>query len=185
MPKILISRFCCNKYGSENILWKQWVSREPKQTERYDKSSPTYSARGVGNNLGSVDDCILVASHRLVLHSAHTHTHTRLTAFFSGTTRVSRYQKGKTNLDFKNSQNKDHKFSRFDVCTSYSPLLRNLLRIRRLRVPKIIILLSHSLHAKITFVKFSRYSGYTLQVWWTKSQPLMSDFSAILYTQHY
>ena len=28
------------------------------------------------------------------------HTHTRLTAFFSGTTQVSRYQKGKTNLDF-------------------------------------------------------------------------------------
>ena len=29
-----------------------------------------------------------------------THTHTRLTARFSGTTRVSRYQNGKTNLDF-------------------------------------------------------------------------------------
>ena len=30
----------------------------------------------------------------------HTHTHTRLTAFFSGTTQMSRYQKGKNNLDF-------------------------------------------------------------------------------------
>jgi len=30
----------------------------------------------------------------------HTHTHKRLTALFSGTTQVSRYQKGKTNLDF-------------------------------------------------------------------------------------
>ena len=29
-----------------------------------------------------------------------THTHARLTALFSGTTRVSRYQEGKTNLDF-------------------------------------------------------------------------------------
>ena len=32
--------------------------------------------------------------------SAEKHTHTRLTARFFGTTQVSRYQKGKTNLDF-------------------------------------------------------------------------------------
>jgi len=29
----------------------------------------------------------------------NTHTHTRLTALFSGSTQVCRYQKGKTNLD--------------------------------------------------------------------------------------
>ena len=31
---------------------------------------------------------------------AHTHTHTRLTALFSGTTRASRYQKGKNQSGF-------------------------------------------------------------------------------------
>ena len=36
----------------------------------------------------------------------HTHTHTRLTALLSGTTQVSRYQKGKTNLDFTEPREK-------------------------------------------------------------------------------
>jgi len=35
----------------------------------------------------------------LVDHT-HTHTHTPVSGPFSGTTQVSRYQKGKTNLDF-------------------------------------------------------------------------------------
>ena len=35
-----------------------------------------------------------------IWHAINQHTHTRLTALFSGTTRVSRYQRGKTNLDF-------------------------------------------------------------------------------------
>ena len=34
------------------------------------------------------------------MHVRQTHTHIHLTALWSGTTRVSRYQKGKTNLDF-------------------------------------------------------------------------------------
>jgi len=37
----------------------------------------------------------------------HTHTHTRLTALFSGTTQVSRYQKGKTNLDFSETRDSE------------------------------------------------------------------------------
>jgi len=36
----------------------------------------------------------------------HTHTHTRLTAF-SGTIQVSRYQKGKTNLDFSEARDSE------------------------------------------------------------------------------
>ena len=50
----------------------------------------------------------------------HTHTHTRLTAF-SGTTRVSRYQKGKTNRDFTEARNTEwhwHQLGRMQVCTS-------------------------------------------------------------------
>jgi len=51
----------------------------------------------------------------------HTHTHTHLTARFSGTIRVSRYQKGKTNLDFTEARDSEwqwHQLSRMQVCTS-------------------------------------------------------------------
>ena len=51
----------------------------------------------------------------------HTHTHTRLTAHFSGTTRVSWYQKGKTNLDFTEARDSEwqwHQLGHMQVCTS-------------------------------------------------------------------
>ena len=54
-----------------------------------------------------INKCNFRSSHGLTdrvcvshQHTLHTHTHTRLTALFSRTTQVSRYQKGKTNLDF-------------------------------------------------------------------------------------
>jgi len=43
-----------------------------------------------------------------------------LTALFSGTTQVSRYQKGKTNLDFTEARNSEwqwHQLGRMQVCT--------------------------------------------------------------------
>jgi len=48
------------------------------------------------------------------------HTHTHLTALF-GTTRVSRYQKGKTNLDFTEARDSEwqwHQLGHMQVCTS-------------------------------------------------------------------
>ena len=51
----------------------------------------------------------------------HTHTHTRLTALFSETTQVSRYQKGKTNLDFTEARDSEclwHQLGHMQVCTS-------------------------------------------------------------------
>ena len=39
--------------------------------------------------------------------NTHTHTHTHLTALFSGTTQVSRYQKGKTILDFTEARDSE------------------------------------------------------------------------------
>ena len=50
----------------------------------------------------------------------HIHAHTRLTALFSGTTRVSRYQKGKTNLDFIGARDSEwqwHQLDHMQVCT--------------------------------------------------------------------
>ena len=43
-----------------------------------------------------------------VLPPVHTHTHTHpFTGPFSGTTQVSRYQKGKTNLDFTEARDSE------------------------------------------------------------------------------
>jgi len=56
--------------------------------------------------------------------SSHTHTHARARAFnclLSGTTQVSRYQKGKTNLDFTEAWDSEwqwHQLGRMQVCTS-------------------------------------------------------------------
>jgi len=50
----------------------------------------------------------------------HTHTHP-LNSPLSGTTRVSRYQKGKTNLDFTEARDSEWQWHRLDhmqVCTS-------------------------------------------------------------------
>ena len=53
--------------------------------------------------------------------STHTHTHTHpFNGSLSGTTRVSRYQKGKTNLDFTEARDSEwqwHQLDRMQVCT--------------------------------------------------------------------
>jgi len=53
---------------------------------------------------------------------SHTHTHTHpFNGPFSGTTRVSRYQKGKTNLDFTEATDSEwqwHQLGCMQVCTS-------------------------------------------------------------------
>ena len=51
----------------------------------------------------------------------HAHTHT-FSEPLSGTTRVSRYQKGKTNLDFTEARDSEwqwHQLGRMQVCTSF------------------------------------------------------------------
>ena len=57
-------------------------------------------------------------------YSTHYHPstlHTRLMAHFSGTTQVSRYHKGKTNLDFTEARDSEwqwHQLGHMQVCTS-------------------------------------------------------------------
>ena len=51
---------------------------------------------------------------------SHTHTHP-FNGHFSGTTQVSRYQKGKTNLDFTEARDSEwqwHQLEHMQVCTS-------------------------------------------------------------------
>jgi len=50
----------------------------------------------------------------------HTHTHTLFNGPLSGTTQVSRYQKGKTNLDFTEARDSEwqwHRLGHMQVCT--------------------------------------------------------------------
>jgi len=54
-------------------------------------------------------------------HYTHTHTHTPIKGPFSRTTRVSRYQKGKTNLDFTEARDcawQWHQLGHMQVCIS-------------------------------------------------------------------
>jgi len=56
----------------------------------------------------------------LTSFSTHTHTHT-FNGPFSGTTRVNKYQKGKTNLDFSEARDSEwqwHQLGRMQVCIS-------------------------------------------------------------------
>ena len=60
--------------------------------------------------------CCTVLANRIT----HTHTHT-FNGPISGTTRVSRYQKGKTNLDFTEARDSEwqwHQLGHIQVCTS-------------------------------------------------------------------
>jgi len=53
--------------------------------------------------------------------NTHTHTHIPFNGPFSGTTRVSRYQKGKTDLDFTEARDSEwqwHQLGQMQVCTS-------------------------------------------------------------------
>ena len=53
-------------------------------------------------------------------HTTHTHTHA-INGPLSGTTRVSRYQKGKTNLDFTEARDSEwqwHQLGHMQVCTA-------------------------------------------------------------------
>ena len=58
-------------------------------------------------------------THAEAPHCVNTHTH--LTALLSGTTQVSQYQKGKTNLDFTEARDSEwqrHPLGHMQVCTS-------------------------------------------------------------------
>ena len=62
----------------------------------------------------------LCGNYTLLDTGIYTHTH-RFNGPFSGTTRVSRYQKGKTNLDFTEARDSEwqwHQLGHMQVCTS-------------------------------------------------------------------
>ena len=65
--------------------------------------------------------CVTILQNKIYI--THTHTHP-FNGPFSGTTQVSWYQKGKTNLDFtetRDSEWKWHQLGHMQVCTSPAP----------------------------------------------------------------
>ena len=65
---------------------------------------------------------LVVRHHPAMLNVSHTHTHThthtRLTALCPGLPRVSRYQKGKTNLDFTGARDSEWQWHQLGMCKS-------------------------------------------------------------------
>ena len=82
---------------------------------------------GLGKEMISIDCCSRsmqqanVVSAMLSVYNTHTHTHTHpFNGPFSRTTRVGRYQKGKTNLNFTEARDSEwqwHQLGHTQVCT--------------------------------------------------------------------
>ena len=95
---------------SKLMLWAQHLS--------------TTLLRHARRNASQVRNIIVWFSKtNLRQHTTHTHTHTHTHSFdgpFSGTTQVSRYQKGKTSLDFTGARDSEwqwHQLGHIQVCT--------------------------------------------------------------------
>ena len=79
--------------------------------------------------IGAVTEGI---SSKFLWDEVSAHTHTRARAFngpLTGTTQVSRYQKGKTNLDFTEARDSEwqwHQLGNMQVCTPTSNLRTSL-----------------------------------------------------------
>ena len=87
------------------------------------RSSGTAQLSAPANCTSDINGC----AHRQLIRQRHwkhacTHTHTHtFNGPLSGTTRVSRYQKGKTNLDFTEARDSEwqrHQLGHVQVCTS-------------------------------------------------------------------
>jgi len=104
--------------SSVTLKWKKDFMPEmcTSSVEVYDPQTNSWTA---GPSLANA----LCGAGQLPTHSDDdddTHTHT-FNVPLSGTTRVSRYQKGKTNLDFTEARDSEwqwHPLGRMQVCTS-------------------------------------------------------------------
>jgi len=78
--------------------------------------------RGLSTGTSSEHTLSVWATFTFLLFTILTHTHTYpFNGPFSGTTRVSRYQKGKTNVDFTEARDSEwqwHQLGHMQVCTS-------------------------------------------------------------------
>jgi len=87
-----------------------WVRRRHWSASVPTPATNSHSSTGTDRSL---------RSSKLTLTHTHTHTHP-FNGPLSGTTRVSRYQKGKTNLDFTEARDSEwqcHQLGHMQVCT--------------------------------------------------------------------
>ena len=84
------------------------------------------------SNVPSHASLVLMIPLRSMDSFSRTHTHTHpFNGPLSGTTRVSQYQKGKTNLDFTEARDSEwqwHQLGRMQVCTSLQTHVRECAR---------------------------------------------------------
>ena len=103
---------CCNRQWFEHVM-----------------STVTTACELAGRNLQSLSyrrtliyQCTTSYSTVFIMPFTKSHTHTHpFNGPFSGTTQVSRYQKGKTNLDFTGARDSEwqwHQLGHMQVCTS-------------------------------------------------------------------
>jgi len=106
------------------LIFSTWIRRTKSHAEAVEYSSswgfyPNLYHRGYasGPKWGIPSLCTQTSSADM---DTHTHTHP-FNGHFSGTTQVSRYQKGKTNLDFIEARDSEwqwHQVEHMQVCTS-------------------------------------------------------------------
>jgi len=93
----------------------RWLRRAPRHVTRLSSNGAARLADSLVEMQSRDAQSVVIIGH------THTHTHTLLTVF-SGTTQVSRYQKGKTNLDFTGARDSEwqwHQLGYMQVCTSH------------------------------------------------------------------
>jgi len=73
----------------------------------------------IGTGTASMATVEIIKCCQFIMKHTHTHTHP-VNGPYSGTTQVSRYQKGKTNLDFSEARDSEwqwHQLGHMHICT--------------------------------------------------------------------
>ena len=116
----LLSKFCDDLLCNDTAVQRYIRSTFAQSVTRL-QTSVRQAVTSALNSLQQAQAARLrVSSKSINKFESNTHTHTRLTARFSGTARVSRYQKGKANLDFTEAGDSEwqwHQLGHMQVCT--------------------------------------------------------------------
>ena len=98
------------------LLWTRWQEIAINSSGCW---APQHGLRS--NSAGNASSVMWSAEHRLVYCNT-AHFYARLKALLSGTTRVSRYQQGKTNLDFTEARGSEWQWYQLGHMQVYTSL---------------------------------------------------------------
>ena len=108
-----IKFFHCNRISFHIYIYKYFI-RFKESTHQFSKRAPFHKRFSLISNSARYTHA---RTHKR-MHTQHTHP---FTGPLSGTTWVSRYQKGKTNLDFTEATDSEwqrHQLGHMQICTS-------------------------------------------------------------------